>query len=127
MTQVLLVGSGGFLGAVLRYAVGGLVHRQLTFATFPFGTLTVNLVGCFVIGAVAGLAEARQVLGPEARLFVLIGLLGGFTTYSTFAFETYAMLRDGEILRAALNVGVHVVFGLTLVWLGYALTSRWTP
>lgn len=118
-----IVGSGGFIGAVSRYGLSGLVHRQVPFATFPYGTLLVNLAGCFAIGMVAGLAETRQLFGPEFRTFALIGILGGFTTFSTFGYETFEMLRDAEVLRAMMNVGAHVVLGLTLVWLGYAMAT----
>jgi len=118
----LVVGSGGFLGAVARYGLSGLVHRQLPLTTFPYGTLAVNLLGCFLIGLVAGLAESRQLFGPEFRVFILIGVLGGFTTFSTFGYETFAMIHDDEYLRAAANVAMQVILGLTFVWLGYALT-----
>ena len=118
-----LVGSGGFLGALARYGVGGLVHRQFPLSSFPYGTLVVNLVGCFSIGLLAGLAESRQLFGPEFRLLVLIGFLGGFTTFSTFGYETFMMLRDAEYFRVATNVGVHLAFGLGLLWLGYALAT----
>ena len=118
-----MVGSGGFIGALARYGLSGLVHRQVPFATFPYGTMAVNLMGCCAIGVIAGLAESRQLFGPEFRTFALIGVLGGFTTFSTFGYETFAMLRDAEYLRGAANVGVHVVLGLALVWLGYALTT----
>jgi len=118
-----MVGSGGFIGALARYGLSGLVHRQVPFATFPYGTMAVNLMGCCAIGVIAGLAESRQLFGPEFRTFALIGLLGGFTTFSTFGYETFAMLRDAEYLRVAANVGVHVILGLALVWLGYALTT----
>lgn len=91
--------------------------------TFPYGTLLVNLLGCLLIGVVAGYAESRQLFGPEVRMFVLIGVLGGFTTFSTFGYETFAMLRDNDLLRAAANVGAHVILGLALVWLGYAITT----
>jgi CrcB protein len=118
-----MVGTGGFLGALARFGLSGLVQRQAPLATFPYGTLVVNLAGCLAIGAVVGLAEARQLFGPEARTFVLIGLLGGFTTFSTFGYETFAMIRDDAYLRAFSNVGAHVILGLLLVWLGYALTA----
>ena len=118
----LLVGSGGFIGAVLRYGLSGMMHRLLPRATFPFGTLAVNLLGCLLIGAVAGLAESRQLFGPALRIFVFMGLLGGFTTYSTFGYETFAMLRDGEALRASTNILAHVLLGLLAVWLGYTLS-----
>jgi CrcB protein len=117
------VGSGGFLGALSRYGLSGLVHRHMPLTTFPYGTLAVNLLGCLLIGLLAGLGEARQVFGPEVRLFALIGLLGGFTTFSTFGYETFAMIRDSEYVRAAANVGVHVILGLVLVWIGYTLTT----
>lgn len=95
---------------------------QFPLTSFPYGTLVVNLLGCFAIGVLAGLAESRQLFGPEVRLFALIGLLGGFTTFSTFGYETFAMIRDTEYLRVTANVGAHVIFGLCLVWLGYSLT-----
>lgn len=119
-----LVGSGGFFGAMFRYGVSGFVQRSLPLSAFPYGTLVVNLCGCLLIGAAVGLVESRQMFGPEFRLFALIGLLGGFTTYSTFGYETFALLRDADYLRAVLNVTVHVAFGLALVWAGYTLTSR---
>jgi CrcB protein len=118
-----LVGSGGFIGALLRYGLSGLVHRQVPFATFPYGTMAVNLLGCLLIGVFAGLAESRQLFGPELRTFALIGLLGGFTTFSTLGYETFAMIRDDEYLLAVANVGAQVVLGLALVWAGYVLTA----
>jgi len=118
-----IVGSGGFVGAMARYGLSGLVSRQMPLAVFPYGTLVVNLVGCLVIGALAGLAESRQLFGPQFRTFALIGILGGFTTFSTFAFETFAMVRGAEYLRAAGNISVHIVLGLVLVWLGYGLVA----
>ena len=123
LMNALIVGSGGFLGALARYGLSGIVQRHLPLATFPYGTLVVNLVGCLLIGAIVGLAESRQLFGPELRTFVLIGILGAFTTFSTFGFETFSMLRDHEYLRATANVGVHVMLGLALVWLGHALTT----
>ena len=123
LLNALLVGAGGFIGAVARYGIGLFVHRQLPLSTFPFGTLVVNLVGCLAIGTAVGLIESRQLFGPEFRAFALIGILGAFTTFSTFGNETFSMLRDGDHLRALLNIGVQVIFGLALVWLGYSLTS----
>lgn len=116
-----IVGSGGFIGSLARYGVGGLVHRQFPLAIFPYGTLLVNLLGCLLIGLLAGLAESRQLFGPQFRQFALIGVLGGFTTFSTFGYETMAMLRDADYLRAGANVGISVVGGLALVWLGFQI------
>ena len=120
-----IVGSGGFVGAICRYGLSGLVQRYTGLSTFPWGTLVVNMVGCLAIGAAVGLMDSRQLFAPDFRLFALIGLLGGFTTYSTFGYETFALLRDAEYMRAMLNVGIHVVLGLALVWAGYSLASRW--
>ena len=124
MLKLLLVGAGGFLGSISRYALGGWVHRLLPGARFPYGTLAVNAVGCLLIGLLAGLADSRGVLSPEARLFLLIGFLGGFTTFSTFGYETLALARDAETLRALANVALHLGAGLGAVWLGYALGER---
>jgi CrcB protein len=123
LIQALLVGSGGFAGALLRYGIGGLVHRQFPTVTFPFGTLAVNLLGCLMIGVVAGLAESRQMFSPDMRVFLLVGLLGGFTTFSTFGIETFAMLRNDQYLGAGVNIGLQVVAGLVLVWAGYTFTA----
>jgi CrcB protein len=84
----------------------------------------VNVAGCLLIGAAAAAADTRQLLSPEARLFLMVGVLGGFTTFSTFGYETLALARDGEALRAAANVITHVVLGLAAVWAGYAAVAR---
>lgn len=123
LTYSAIVGSGGFLGALARYGLAGLVQRRVPLLTFPYGTLVVNLSGCLAIGVLAGLTESRQVFGPEFRTFALIGILGGFTTFSTFGYETFVMIRDAEYLRAGANVGVHVIVGLALVWLGYGIAT----
>lgn len=116
--QVVLVGVGGFIGSIFRYLLSGVVQRSLPMSEFPFGTLVVNVLGCLLIGILHGLAETRQVIGPELRLFLMIGMLGGFTTFSTFGYETLALLRDAEIFRAMGNVVFQVLFGLMAVWLG---------
>lgn len=118
-----IVGVGGFLGALARYGLSGLIHRYPGTADFPYGTLVVNLTGCLVIGVFAGLMEARQVFSPELRVFVLVGVLGGFTTFSTFGYESFMLLRDTEYLRVLANVGIHVIVGVALVWLGYAIVT----
>ena len=122
--NAMLVGTGGFTGAMLRYGLSGLIQRNTVLSTFPYGTLVVNMIGCLLIGIAAGLIDSRQMFGIEIRLFALIGLLGGFTTYSAFGYETFVLLRDADYLRAVSNIAVHVVLGLFLVWAGYELTSR---
>lgn len=125
LRPLLLAGAGGFLGSAGRYLVGGWLHRALPGVAFPIGTLAVNVSGCFLIGLVAGLAEARQAFGPDLRVFLLIGVLGGYTTFSSFAYETLALARDAELARALVNVAAQVVLGLGAAWLGFAL--RGTP
>jgi fluoride exporter len=123
MKNALLVGVGGFIGSTLRYLIGGWVHSLLANPWFPYGTLAVNFLGSLLIGVLAGLAESRQVLGPEARLFLLVGTLGGFTTFSSFAYETFSLGRDGQIAAAGLNVVLQFTFGLAAVWFGH-VSSR---
>ena len=120
--KTLLVGCGGFLGSIARYLLGGAVHRVVQSPVFPFGTLLVNVSGCLAIGFLGGLAEERGLLSPEARVFLLIGVLGGFTTFSSFGYETFQLLRDGEMLPALLNVLLQVGLGLVGVWAGYTST-----
>ncbi len=117
MNSVLLVGIGGFIGSVMRYLLGGYV-QQSSKSIFPYGTLTVNVLGCFMIGFLAQLAENRGVFSSEARAFLFIGVLGGFTTFSSFGNETLNLARDGQLLIAFANVGLNVFVGLLAVWLG---------
>jgi CrcB protein len=118
---LLLVGLGGFVGSIGRYVLSGWVHRLMPYAAFPWGTLAVNVSGCFLIGLFSGLADSRQLWGPELRLFVMLGVLGGFTTFSSFAYETAALARDADLLRALANVALQVVIGLAAAWLAYAI------
>jgi fluoride exporter len=121
---VLLVGAGGFLGSIARYMLSGWVQRASTDSWFPYGTMAVNLLGCAVIGVLAGLAESRGILTPHSRAFLLVGVLGGFTTFSSFAYDTTALLHSGEALAAFANVAAQVVLGLGATWLSYNLMQR---
>jgi CrcB protein len=118
ISSVLLVGAGGFVGSVLRFLVGGLVQSALPASTFPYGTLVVNVAGCFAIGGLSELVEAHGGLGSGARAFVLVGVLGGFTTFSAFGNETVNLVRDGQRLAAGLNVCSTLALALGAVWLG---------
>jgi CrcB protein len=121
MQKILLVGAGGFVGSILRYAVSGLAHRLLPATLFPVGTLAVNVLGCLGVGLLHGLFTSRGLIGPDTRLFLMIGLLGGFTTFSTFGLETLTLAGDAESLKAMANIALNVVAGLAAVWLGHAL------
>ena len=118
-TQTMLVGAGGFVGAGLRFLVSGWVYQLVPNAGFPWGTLVVNVVGCLLLGLFGGLAEVRGVLSATTRLFLFMGVLGGFTTFSTLAFETVTLAEGSQMLRAGANVATHVILGLSAAWLGY--------
>jgi CrcB protein len=123
--EVLVVGLGGFAGAVARWALAGVV-QQWSGARFPLGTFAVNLVGCFAIGAFMTAAQERLPIGPETRLFVALGFLGSFTTFSTFGYETLELMRTGDYLRAVLNVAGQVALGILAVALGAAaIRAAW--
>jgi fluoride exporter len=116
--SVLFVALGGALGSVSRYLFGTWVQTLSKSIDFPFGTLAVNLIGCFVIGLFSQLAETRGAFTPESRALLFIGVLGGFTTFSSFGNDTVNLLRDGEAFNALANIGTNVMAGLVLVWLG---------
>ncbi|WP_447963168.1 fluoride efflux transporter CrcB [Nitrospira sp. Ecomares 2.1] len=121
LPQLLWIGLGGFLGSIGRFVVAGFFNRLIPTLAFPIGTLAVNILGCFLIGLLHGVAESRNILGTDTRIFLFIGVLGGFTTYSTFGFESLALLKDGAMLKASANIIIHVFVGLAAVWLGDTL------
>jgi CrcB protein len=114
----MIIGLGGFIGAILRYLVSGQVQKWSESVDFPYGTLAVNLLGCLLIGALTRLDELRDVLTPDMRLLLFIGLLGAFTTYSTFSNEAINLINDRRFDLAFLYVGIHLVFGLGAVLAG---------
>jgi len=116
----LLVAAGGAIGATARYLVADLVHRVAS-PFFPWGTFLVNVTGCFAFGLVAGLADARGAVGPSTRAFVLVGVFGGYTTFSSYAFETMELIRAGELPSALANGAGQVVLGLLAFWAAWSL------
>jgi len=117
MIKILQLVVGGAIGTVSRYLLGGLVYRL--FGTgFPYGTLAVNLSGCFIIGFLASVAEKKFIFNTDVRTFLMIGFCGAFTTFSTLIFETDALVRDGEIARALMNVLLSVILGFLLFRVG---------
>lgn len=122
MIKILLIGLAGFAGTIGRYWLSGVVARRYG-ETFPLGTLTVNLVGCFLVGLLFYLMQERYVVNQNVRSMVLIGLLGGFTTFSSFGLQTFTLLQDREMALALVNFAVSNVMGLFLVWAGYTLAK----
>lgn len=118
MLRIVLVGVGSLVGGVLRFGLSTWVHRVLDNPWFPYGTLVVNGLGCFLIGFLAALAESRSVFTSEVRLFIFVGILGGFTTFSSFALETFSLARDTQSAAALANIGLQLTLGLVAVWIG---------
>ncbi len=120
MKDILVVAAGGAVGAVARYKLSGLLlHRTLDW-TFPFPTFAVNVIGCLVAGALAGLVERHDLFGPHMRLLLFTGILGGFTTFSAFGLETVFLLRRSQPAAAAAYVVLSVVIGLGAAYLAFA-------
>ena len=120
MSKLLLIGLAGFIGTLSRYWMSDVIAKRYG-ETFPIGTLVVNLVGCFLVGLLFYLLEERLLVHPTARAAILIGFLGGFTTFSSFGLHTFSLLQDGEFGLAVLNVTASNLVGLLLVWAGYSL------
>ena len=122
MMTWLAIAVGGAIGSMARHGVNHVVHTRWVTTRFPAGTVAVNLSGCFAIGLLAGLlASGRIEMREYWRQFVFVGLLGGFTTFSTFGLDTFLLSRTHSTTEAALNVGAQVIGGLLAVWAGYEL------
>lgn len=119
MQKVLLIGVAGALGALARYGLSGLVQRYSGF-TFPVGTLVVNVLGTFLFGFIWSLVEQRLVISVETRVVILSGFLGAFTTFSSFMFETGALVGDSQWGFAVLNIAAQITLGLVAMFLGLA-------
>jgi CrcB protein len=122
MGTLLTVGFGGALGAIARHGLNHLVHQRILASTFPFGILLVNVLGSVAIGVLAGLlSSSRLHLGYQARVFLIVGFLGGFTTFSSFSLDTLALFRDGHQGQAFWNVVGQVGLSLIGVWAGFRM------
>lgn len=115
--RYLIVGLGGFLGAVARFWVGGLVYDRMG-TRFPYGTFVVNCSGCFLLGITMAILTERTHLSPNWRYLIPIGFIGGYTTFSSFEYETLMAMRDGALITGLLNIGLSVGLGLICVWVG---------
>ncbi len=121
MKILLVIGTGSFIGGILRYLLSVLVQTKFL-SSFPFGTLTVNITGCFLIGLVFGLTE-RGNIAPEWRLFLVTGLLGGFTTFSAFSLESVSLFRDGQFFYAAAYIFSSIIAGIIATFTGFAIIN----
>lgn len=123
MTKFVLIGLGGAAGSLLRYLVSGWAQK-FGDGTFPLGTLAVNIIGCFLIGLLNALFGGPLLIRSEYRIGLLVGVLGGFTTFSAFGWETFSLVNEGQFTRATLNVALSVGAGLAALWFGYRLAER---
>jgi len=119
MKLFLCVGVGGFVGAVSRHYLSTTIDRWQSHSNFPWGILCANVIGCLIIGLLFGVTEHVRLLSEELRLFLITGFLGSLTTFSTFGYNTFDLLRKGQMLTGLSNIGLSVLLGLTAVWLGY--------
>ncbi len=122
LKNLLIIGTGGFIGSIARYLVSRL-NLTITFHSIPVGTLTVNVAGSFIIGFLTGIAEKSMILTPEWRLFLMVGLCGGFTTFSAFANENLMLIHNGQVLTVLLYTGLSIFLGFLAVYLGYVTTN----
>lgn len=120
--KALVAGAGGFIGSAARYLLGGAVTRTVPKMAYPLATTMINILGCLAIGLIAGAAEARGSISDPLRIFLMVGILGGFTTFSTFGYETLVLMRDARLGLAAANVVIQLTVGLAAVWFGMRLT-----
>ena len=117
---IMCVGAGSMVGGIARYLISKLINESTT-SSFPWSTFVVNLIGCLLIGIFCGIFERGNLLNPHLRLFLTVGICGGFTTFSTFINESYQLLRFDNILYFSLYAGLSVALGLLMVYLGFAL------
>jgi CrcB protein len=121
MYKILLIGFAGLVGTLARYWLSGW-GDQWWGGTFPFGTFIVNAVGCLLMGFLFHVTQEKYLVDPVVRAVVLVGFLGGFTTFSSFAIQSFNLLRDGELFLAGANILLSNVVGLFLVWVGYSIS-----
>lgn len=117
-----IIGTGSFMGGIARFLTSRFIQNTVVSA-FPYGTFIVNILGCFLIGLFYGLSERGNVMTPEWRMFLTVGFCGGYTTFSTFANENVALLKDGNIFYVALYTGLSVFIGIMATWLGNLVTK----
>ena len=123
MRTLIFIGIGGFLGSIARYLTGQLFNRYFS-DPLPIGTLVVNIVGALLIGLIIGMGERFRWFSEPWHFFLAIGFIGSFTTYSTFAYENYMLLKEGHIATLIFYISFSLIAGMLLAWAGYEL-SKW--
>ncbi|MFZ4621394.1 MAG: fluoride efflux transporter CrcB [Bacteroidota bacterium] len=118
MEKYLFIGLGGFLGSIARFGIASFIQNK-TESLFPYGTMAVNIAGCFIIGLLMTLFQERIIVSQNIRLFLVIGILGGFTTFSSFSYDTFAMMKSGNLFGAGLNAGMSLFGCLVATWVGF--------
>lgn len=122
MKQLLIVGFGGFIGSIARFLVSKL-NLHWHFLSIPMGTLTVNILGSLIIGFLAGISAKSEIISPALRLFLMVGVCGGFTTFSSFTNENLTLMQNGQFFSVLLYTGFSIILGFSAVYLGY-ITSN---
>jgi len=122
MRQLFIIGMGGFIGTIGRYGVSKL-NLYWHFLSIPMGTLTVNILGSLIIGFLAGISSKSEILSPDLRLFLMVGICGGFTTFSSFTNENLMLMQNGQFGTALIYTASSILFGFTAVYLGYISTN----
>lgn len=122
MHKWIMLLAGGLLGTAARYWLAGVAYRRLG-EGFPYGTLAVNLLGCLAVGFLGTLADQKFLFKPDTRVFLMVGLLGAFTTFSTLIYESWRLIQDGELLLAGTNLFGSMALGLVALWLGHLAAS----
>ena len=119
LRNLLLAGTGGFIGSMLRYFIQIVFEKNLS-GTFPYGTMTANILGSFIIGVVFALSEKGNIISPEWRIFLTVGVCGGFTTFSAFAYNNFMMIKENSLIPFLINTGGNIFLGILAVFLGVA-------
>jgi len=122
MKQLLLVGFGGFVGSIARFFVSKL-NLHWHFLSIPMGTLTVNILGSLIIGFIVGISSKSELITPGFRLFLMVGVCGGFTTFSSFTLENFTLMQNGQFVTVLIYTGLSIFFGFLAVYLGYVTSN----
>ena len=119
LIKILYAGMGGFIGSALRYMTNGVVERVISPNAFPYGTFVVNILGCLVIGFLAGISDTNDIFSATSKAFTFTGVLGAYTTFSTFSYETMDLFQNGLTSPALIKLTLQIVLGLLSVWGGF--------